>query len=61
MSTLVQLLTAKQVAALMGISVWYVDTLARTGELGSIKVGSRSRRYHPDDIAKFVERKRDGK
>jgi excisionase family DNA binding protein len=60
MESLVPLLTSRQVAEVLGVSRWHVDELARRGELVSVLVGSRSRRYHPDDITAFIRRKRDG-
>lgn len=57
---LVPLLTSAQVAEVLGVSRWHVDGLGRSGELASVLVGSRSRRYHPDDVADFIRRKRDG-
>ncbi|MGV8909316.1 MAG: helix-turn-helix transcriptional regulator [Propionicimonas sp.] len=55
---LVRLLRVREVADLLGISVWQVDELRRTGLLRSVSVGSRTHRYHPDDVTEFVRRRR---
>jgi hypothetical protein len=52
------LLRAKEVAALLAVSVWHLDQLRRDGLIKSVHVGSRTHRYHPDDVADFVRRRR---
>ena len=54
----VPLLRAKEVAALLAVSVWHLDQLRRDGLIKSVHVGSRTHRYHPDDVAEFVRRRR---
>ena len=52
------LLRAKEVADLLAVSVWHLDQLRRDGLIKSVHVGSRTHRYHPDDVAEFVRRRR---
>ena len=55
---LVRLLRAREVAELLGVSAWQVDALRRQGVLRSVSVGSRTHRYHPQDVREFVRRRR---
>jgi excisionase family DNA binding protein len=52
------LLRAKEVAELLAVSVWHLDQLRRDGLIRSVHVGARTHRYHPDDVAEFVRRRR---
>lgn len=54
----VHLLRARDVAELLAISTWHLDQLRRDGLIRSVQVGSRSHRYHPDDVQDFVRRRR---
>lgn len=53
-----RLLRAKEVADLLAVSVWHLDQLRRDGLIKSVHVGARTHRYHPDDVAEFVRRRR---
>jgi predicted site-specific integrase-resolvase len=52
------LMRAKEVAAVLAISVWHLDQLRRDGLIKSVHVGSRTHRYHPNDVAEFVRNRR---
>jgi len=53
----VQLLNSKQAAASLGLGVRTLQERVAAREIGSIKIG-KSVRFHPDDIAAFIERNR---
>lgn len=55
---LMPLMRSREVAELLGVSSWQVDDLRRQGLLHSVAVGSRSHRYHPDDVRDFILRRR---
>ena len=52
------LLTAKQVADILGITVRSVRTLVSLGRLPRVNVLDRAVRFHPDDVAAFIESRR---
>lgn len=52
-----RLLNPREVATRLGIGARKVWTLTNTGELRCVRIG-RSVRYHPDDIAAFIEARR---
>ena len=52
------LLTAKQVAEVLGITVRSVRTLVALGRLPRVDVLDRAVRFHPDDVAAFIESRR---
>jgi excisionase family DNA binding protein len=54
----VSLLTAKQVAAILGITDRSVRTLVQLGRLAKVDVLDRAVRFHPDDVAAFIESRR---
>jgi excisionase family DNA binding protein len=58
--TLEPLLTPRQVAEALAISRPSVYRLIETGELEAVRVGSRSTRFAPEDVRRFVERRRVG-
>jgi excisionase family DNA binding protein len=58
MEVVAPLLRAKEVADLLAVSVWHLDQLRRDGLIRSVQVGARTHRYHPDDVAEFVRRRR---
>jgi len=51
------LLTAKEVAELLGRHEQTVYTMARNGELASVKMGSRSLRFRPSAIQAYLQSK----
>ena len=55
-SDTVRLLTRKQAAARLGISVRKLDALEEAGDLRAIRIG-RSVRYHPDTLERFIRRR----
>jgi excisionase family DNA binding protein len=50
-----KLLTAVDVAKLLGRHPRTVKTLAAQGELRGIRLGRRTLRFHPDDVAAYVD------
>lgn len=55
------LLTKREVASALGVSIATIDRLTRTGELHSIKIGKHVKspvRYDPVDVRDFVESRR---
>jgi excisionase family DNA binding protein len=54
-----ELLTKRQVALLLQVSVSTVERLTRNGELPSVKFG-RSRRYFRADVMAYLESHREG-
>jgi excisionase family DNA binding protein len=55
-SDTVRLLTRKQAARRLGISVRKLDALEEAGDLRAIRIG-RSVRYHPDTLERFIRRR----
>jgi len=49
------LLTARQVAEVLAVSEWQVGALARTRQLRSVCIGTRRRRFRPEDLVVFIE------
>lgn len=56
----VRLLTRKQAAARLGISVRTLDALEEAGDIQAIRIG-RSVRYHPETLERFVRRRANGR
>lgn len=54
------LLTADQVAELLGVTTRYVWRLGREGELPRIELGPNSVRFDRGDIDAFIEQRRSG-
>lgn len=52
------LLRSRDVADLLAVSVWHLDQLRRDGLIKSVHVGARTHRYHPDDVAEFIRKRR---
>ena len=48
----------REVADPLAVSVWHLDQLRRDGLIRSVQIGARTHRYHPDDVAEFVRRRR---
>ncbi len=53
------LLNRRQVAARLGTCTETVSRLVRRGELPAVRIG-RALRFMPDEVAAFVERRRQG-
>ncbi len=47
------LLTTKQVATLLGLHTETVRDLVRAGKLKDLRMGHRTRRYRPEDVAAY--------
>ncbi len=52
------LLTRQEVAALLRTDVWEVGRWIRRGELVEVRLGTRSSRIAPDDLAAFIKARR---
>ena len=50
-----QLLTAEEVAKMLGFNIDYVWKLARNRELDVVIVGRKIRRFTPDAVKKFID------
>ena len=55
---LTDLQTVDQVAAALGMHPKTVLEVYRRGDLPGIKLGARTLRFHPDDVAAYVEARR---
>lgn len=53
-----QLITARQVAAILAVTPWAVYDLARRGDLPCIRIGNRCIRFLPDDVTEFIQSRR---
>ncbi len=53
-----KLLTAKDVAEILGISVKTVNKLVREGKLGCVQVTAKERRFTEDQIRDYIESRR---
>lgn len=54
-----RLLTARQVAAVLGVSRQRVDRLAREGEVSFVLVGAR-RRFRPSELQRYIDANTNG-
>jgi excisionase family DNA binding protein len=52
------LLRPKDAADVLGVSERYLSSLARRGELPSVRMGKRAIRYSRADLAAFIDRLR---
>jgi excisionase family DNA binding protein len=52
-----QLLKAEEIAAMLGLKVQTVYTMARRGELEKVKLSRRCLRFRAGDVERFIERK----
>jgi excisionase family DNA binding protein len=52
------LLRPKDAADVLGVSERYLSSLARRGELPSVRMGKRAIRYSRADLAAFIDRRR---
>jgi excisionase family DNA binding protein len=53
--TIPRLLSAKDVAEILGISAKTVNKLAREGKLGCVQVTAKERRFTEEQVEEFVE------
>jgi excisionase family DNA binding protein len=53
----IQLLTAEEIAAMLGLKVQTVYTMARRGELEKVKLSRKCLRFRADDVERLIERK----
>ena len=52
-----RLLTAEDIAVMLGLKVQTVYTMARRGELEKVKLSRKCLRFRADEIERFIERK----
>lgn len=52
-----QLLKAEEIAAMLGLKVQTVYTMARRGELEKVKLSRRCVRFRAADVERFIKRK----
>ena len=52
-----RLLTAAEIAAMLGLKVQTVYTMARRGELEKVKLSRKCLRFRADDVERFINRK----
>ena len=52
-----RLLTAEDIAVMLGLKVQTVYTMARRGELEKVKLSRKCLRFRADDVERFIERK----
>lgn len=52
-----QLLTAEEIAGILGLKVQTIYTMARRGQLEKIKLSRRCIRFRADEVERFIERK----
>ena len=52
-----RLLTAEDIAVILGLKVQTVYTMARRGELEKVKLSRKCLRFRADEIERFIERK----
>jgi len=52
-----RLLKAEDIAAMLGLKVQTVYTIARRGELEKIKLSRKCLRFRADDVERFIQRK----
>ena len=51
--------TCKEVADLLGVSIWLVYNLYHRDQLRGVKVGKTTIRFDIDDINKFLKKRED--
>jgi excisionase family DNA binding protein len=51
------LLKAEEIAAMLGLKVQTVYTMARRGELEKVKLSRRCVRFRAGDVERFIEKK----
>jgi excisionase family DNA binding protein len=52
-----QLLKAEEIAAILGLKVQTIYTMARRGELEKVKLSRKCLRFRADDVQRFIEKK----
>ena len=53
----IQLLKAEEIAAMLGLKVQTVYTMARRGELEKVKLSRRCVRFRAGDVERFIQKK----
>ena len=53
----IRLLKAEEIAAMLGLKVQTIYTMARRGELEKVKLSRRCVRFRAGDVERFIERK----
>ena len=53
----IQLLKAEEIAAMLGLKVQTVYTMAHRGELEKVKLSRRCLRFRAGDVERFIKRK----
>ena len=51
------MLTAEDIAVILGLKVQTVYTMARRGEFEKVKLSRKCLRFRADEIERFIERK----
>ena len=52
-----RLLKAEDIAAMLGLKVQTIYTMARRGDLEKVKLSRKCLRFRADDVERFIERK----
>jgi excisionase family DNA binding protein len=52
-----RLLTAEEIAAMLGHKVQTVYTMARRGDFAKLKLSRKCLRFRADEVERFIERK----
>jgi excisionase family DNA binding protein len=52
-----QLLKAEEIAAMLGLKVQTIYTMARRGELEKVKLSRKCLRFRADDVERFIEQR----
>ena len=53
----IQLLKAEEIAAMLGLKVQTVYTMARRGDLEKVKLSRRCLRFRARDVERFIQKK----
>jgi excisionase family DNA binding protein len=53
----IQLLKAEEIAAMLGLKVQTVYTMARRGDLQKVKLSRKCLRFRAGDVERFIEEK----
>ena len=56
--TPIHLLTSEEVADMLGVKRFFVEEKTRLGDIRSVKLGKRYRRYLPQDVLDYIEAQR---
>jgi excisionase family DNA binding protein len=53
----IRLLTAEDIAVMLGLKVQTVYTMARRGDLEKVKISRKCLRFRSDDVQRLIERR----